>query len=156
MPKAAEPAADPYPMLQADNSFDDPEATAFEIAGAPAKYVTAASEREFSIYEAPSEPMPMASFDDKHPYVPASTLDFTFVEDTTVPKVIVPSVEEVRAREAMERAMAALDEIDWLKLQKELAVSGNKMDMAKLQEELKKALETLNWKKINTALQEKE
>ena len=156
MQKAAEPAEDPYPMLQADNSFDDSEASAFEIAGEPAKYVKAASEREFSIYETPSEPMPVASADDRHPYIPASTLDFTFVEDTTVPKVIVPSVEEVQAREAMERAMAALDEIDWLKLQKELAATGNKMDMARLQEELKKALETLNWKKINTALQEKE
>jgi hypothetical protein len=73
-----------------------------------------------------------------------------------VPKAVVPSVEEVKAREAMEKAMAALDEIDWLKLQKELALAGNKMDIAKLQEELKKAVGDLDWKRISTELQEKE
>jgi beta-lactamase regulating signal transducer with metallopeptidase domain len=152
---AMEPAPDAFPMLEADNSFDDTEAPD-AIAGAPAKYVTAASEREFSIYQTPSEPMPISSADANHPYVPASTLDFTFVEDTTVPKVIVPSIEEVKAKEALDQAMAALDEIDWLKLQKELGTAGNKMDIAKLQEELKKAVGDLDWKRINTELQEKD
>jgi hypothetical protein len=153
---AMNPTADAYPMLEADNSFDDSEAPTYEVAGAPANYVTTSDLREFSIQESPSDPMPIASADANHPYVPASTLDFTFVEDTTVPKAVVPSVEEVKAREAMEKAMAALDEIDWLKLQKELDLAGNKMDIAKLQEQLKKAVSDLVWKKVSTELQEKE
>ncbi|HSB93085.1 MAG TPA: M56 family metallopeptidase [Flavitalea sp.] len=149
------PVPDDYPMIEADNSYDS-ETSPSESARPPVQFVTTPDEREFSIYETQSDPMPIASADASHPYVPASTLDFTFVEDTTVPKVILPSAEEVQAREAMEKAIAALDEIDWLKLQNELALADSKMDIAKLQEELKKAIGELNWKKINSQVKEKE
>jgi hypothetical protein len=143
------PATTEYQMDEPDNNdICETEATPEETTDAPTSFATSANEREFSIYETPAEPLAISSMDANHPYVPASTLDFTFIEDTAIPKSALTTVEEVKAREAMEKAMVALNEIDWLKLQKEMDASGNKMDITKLQLELKKAVSDLNWKRI--------
>src|SRR5215204_2897124 len=60
---------------------------------------------------------------------------------------------DIKAKEAMTSAIKALQEIDWQKLEKEMAAEGKKIDIIKLQQKLKKAISDVDWKKINEEMQ---
>lgn len=85
-----------------------------------------------------------------HPYIPGNSFLVQILEDTLLPKKYTMSFSEKQAKEAMDKTMKAIQEIDWEKVQKELsAAAGNKVDIKQLQNEIKKALKEVDWKKIN-------
>ena len=85
-----------------------------------------------------------------HPYVPANSFIIQVLEDTLLPKKYTMSIAEKQARESLDKALKALQEIDWKKIEKGLnASAGNNVDVAQLQSEIKKALKEVDWKKIN-------
>jgi len=105
--------------------------------------------RDFSIQESVN-PAPVATegyFYDVQPYVPSSSFSYRYTEDTIYPKKYIPSADELRAKEDLEKSLKALEGIDWEKLQKELG--GKNINFVQLQLELKKALSEVDWKKID-------
>jgi beta-lactamase regulating signal transducer with metallopeptidase domain len=108
--------------------------------------------REYSIPENTVYFQPDYSVD-VHPYVPSTSFSYQVVEDTALPKKYILTQTEIKAKEAMTSALKALQEIDWQKLEKEMSAAGKKIDIIKLQQELKKALGDVDWKKINEEIQ---
>ncbi|MGZ5133833.1 MAG: M56 family metallopeptidase, partial [Flavitalea sp.] len=108
--------------------------------------------REYSIPEAviPIEPAYSAEV---HPYIPSTSFSYQVVEDTALPKKYFPTQAEIKAKESMATALKALQEIDWQKLEKEMTAAGKKIDIIKLQQELKKAMTDVDWKKIHEEMQ---
>ena len=84
-----------------------------------------------------------------YPYVPSSSYSYQLLEDSTQPKKQVAKISDIKARQALEKSLMALEEIDWQTLEKQLTAAGKKIDIIKLQDELKKAMEKVDWKKIN-------
>lgn len=107
-------------------------------------------EREYSIPENTTE-VPYSA--EIHPYVPSSSFSYQIVEDTSLPKKYILTQAEIKATEARTTALKALQEIDWQKLEKEMSAAGKKIDVIKLQHELKKAISDVDWKKINEEIQ---
>ena len=103
--------------------------------------------RDFSIAEpsVASTPTiePFATF------VPSSSFSYYFVQDSTKPTTTLETVEEKSAKESMYKALKALDEIDWVALEKGLKESGVKVHMKKVRQELKKSLKEVDWQKVN-------
>lgn len=108
--------------------------------------------RNYSIAESVTPEKP-AFIVDVHPYVPSTSFSYHIVEDTALPKKYLLTQSDVKAKEAMTTALKALQELDWQKLEKEMTASGKKIDIIKLQEELKKAISNVDWKKINEEMQ---
>ncbi|NII28057.1 hypothetical protein HB364_23435 [Pseudoflavitalea sp. X16] len=85
-----------------------------------------------------------------HPYIPGNSFLVQTLEDTLLPKKYTMTFSEKQAKEAMDKTMKAIQEINWEKVQKQLsAAAGNKVDIKQLQNEIKKALKEVDWKKIN-------
>lgn len=82
------------------------------------------------------------------PYVPSASFMYLAVEDTSAPKASLPSVADLKARESMQKALTALKAINWQKLQKALSTN-QQLDLARLQQELKKALADVDWNRVN-------
>lgn len=104
--------------------------------------------RDFSL----EEDRPLANGNDPHnphPYIPSSTLEYAFIEDTTVPKPAMANLEEIRANRAREKAVLALKEVNWIQLQKNLRLAGKQADIVALQKEVEKAMAAVDWKKVN-------
>ncbi|MBC7828486.1 MAG: hypothetical protein H7122_12120 [Chitinophagaceae bacterium] len=113
---------------------------------------TQSEEREYSIPETTIAAEPVYS-GEVHPYVPSTSFSYQIVEDTALPKKYILTQAEVKAKEAMTTALKALQEIDWQKLEKEMTAAGKKIDIVKLQQELKKAMSDVDWKKVNEEMQ---
>ncbi len=111
-------------------------------------FVTTANPRDFSI---PVTPQASVPFEELHslPYVPGNSFSYHFVEDTSYPKKYFVTLNEQKAKESREKALKALDEINWIKLEQELNKNGKKVDIVKIKEEMTKALEGVNWEKLN-------
>lgn len=126
--------------------------TAIEQADYLIAYAGSDNAREFSISEStpPQRPDIMVEV---HPYVPSASFTYHFIEDTLFPKKYILTQSDLKAKEAQTAALKALHEIDWQKIEKEVNASGKKVDIIKLQEELKKAIADVDWKKINDELQ---
>jgi len=115
-----------------------------------ASYIGAQAEtREFSIPEKTLITAPDSYSTEIHPYIPSTSFSYQVLEDTALPKKYILTHAELKAREAMTTALKALQEIDWQKLEKEMIAAGKKIDILKLQQELKKAMTDVDWKKIN-------
>jgi beta-lactamase regulating signal transducer with metallopeptidase domain len=108
--------------------------------------------REYSIPENTTAPAP-SYHAEIYPYVPSVSFSFQIVEDTALPKKHLPTPTEIKAQESMTIALRALQEIDWQKLEKEMSAAGKKVDIIKLQAEMKKALTEVDWKKVNEEMQ---
>ncbi|HEY0680646.1 MAG TPA: M56 family metallopeptidase [Chitinophagaceae bacterium] len=105
--------------------------------------------RDFSITEQIVIDKPAATFTfSATPYVPSTSFTYYF-QDSTKPGMIVVSPEEKAARESLKKALKALEEINWSKLEKELKDAGENVDIAKLQNEIKKSLRQVDWEKVN-------
>jgi hypothetical protein len=105
--------------------------------------------RDFSIADpatATTAPTPEQTFT---PFVPSSSFSYHFVQDSTKPTVVAETVDEKAAKETLQKALKALDEVDWTALEKQLKASGEKVDIKKIQQELKKQLKDVDWKKVN-------
>ena len=105
--------------------------------------------RDFSIAEPSTtvtSPTPEQSFT---PFVPSSSFSYYLVEDSTKPNAVAETVEQKAANESLQKALKAIDEIDWTTLEKQLNASGQKVDIRKFQQELKKSLKGVDWQKVN-------
>ena len=94
---------------------------------------------------APQPPMPQ----EVYPYVPGTSFYFQAVEDTTLPKKYIMAITDIKAKEAMEKSMQALEQVNWKKLELSLNAQGMKVNMEQLQREIGKALQQVDWKKLN-------
>lgn len=72
-------------------------------------------------------------------YVPARTFYYQSMQDSTTPKESPATPLQQQAKQAMEKAMAALRQIDWPKLERELSDKGVKMSGDEIRKELHKA-----------------
>lgn len=83
-----------------------------------------------------------------YPYVPGSSFYFQAIEDTSLPKKYVMTQSDIKAKQAMERSMQALEQVNWKKLESTLKDQGMKINIGQIQQELEKALEQIDWKKM--------
>lgn len=114
-----------------------------------ASFAANTEERDYSLSETnnPAPQLPLAQ--QVYPYVPGTSFYFQAVEDTTLPKKYVMTVTDIKAREAMEKSMLALQQVNWKKLELSLKEQGVKVDMGQIQQEIEKALQQIDWKKLN-------
>jgi nitrogen fixation protein FixH len=112
-------------------------------------FVSSAEMRDFSM-QATKEALASVGSITTHPYVPGNSFIVQTLEDTLLPKKYTMTIAEKEAKEAMDKTMKALQEIDWQKLEKQLSTSGgNNLDIKQIQIEIKKALKEVDWKKVN-------
>jgi bla regulator protein blaR1 len=104
--------------------------------------------REYSIPESNNTAAPVYDVE-VYPYVPSTSFSYYIVEDTALPKKYIPTQSDLKAKEALESALRAMQEIDWQKIEKELSSNGRKTDIIQLKEQMKKALMEVDWKKVN-------
>jgi beta-lactamase regulating signal transducer with metallopeptidase domain len=88
-----------------------------------------------------------------YPYVPSSSFSYQVMEDTALPKKYIMTFTEQKTKEAVEKALVALQVLDWKKLEKEINSGPNKVDIIKLQKDLEKALREVDWKKVDEEAQ---
>lgn len=84
-----------------------------------------------------------------HPYIPGNSLLVQILEDTLRPKQYVMSQSEKEAKDAMDKAMKALEQIDWQKIEQEIKTASGQIDGQQLQQEILKAIKRVDWKKIS-------
>jgi Zn-dependent protease with chaperone function len=102
----------------------------------------------YSLAEKASSPQaPLAQ--QVYPYVPGTSFYFQPMEDTTLPKKYVMSPAEIKAKEAMERSMQALQQMNWKQLEIVLKAQGMKVNIEQMQREIEKAMQQIDWKKLN-------
>jgi len=103
---------------------------------------------DYSLPQA-SEPAPQQPLaQEVYPYVPGSSFYFQAVEDTTLPKKYVLSKSDLKAKQAMDKSMQALQQMDWKKLESKLKAQGMKVNIAQVQLEIEKAMAQIDWKKM--------
>jgi beta-lactamase regulating signal transducer with metallopeptidase domain len=95
----------------------------------------------------PAPQPPMAQ--QVYPYVPGTSFYFQPVEDTTLPKKYAMTPGDIKAREAMERSMQALQQMNWKKLEMSLKAQGMRINIELIQQEIEKAMEQVDWKKVS-------
>ena len=141
-----QPDADEDPMPQPDVMAQQPVQWANNVMA----FVSSPEVRDFSMQAAQEALTAVAGSIETHPYVPANSFLFQLLEDTLLPKKYTMTAAERQAKESLEKALKALQEINWEKVEKELnATAGNNLNVKQLQSEIKKALKEVDWKKIN-------
>jgi len=88
------------------------------------------------------------------PYVPGNSFFYQIVEDTALPKKYIMTLNDLKAKEAMDKAMKGLQQLNWKKLEMELKQQGKTVDIALIQQEIEKAMQQVDWKKINEESQQ--
>lgn len=111
--------------------------------------VNTAELRDFSM-QATQEALASVGSVTTHPYVPGNSFTIQLLEDTLLPKKYTMSVSEQQAKDAMDKALKALQAVDWQKIEKELSNAAGNVDVKQLQNEIRKAFKEVDWKKINT------
>jgi hypothetical protein len=81
--------------------------------------------------------------------VPGTSFYFQLIEDTTLPKKYVMTQADVKAKEALEKSMQALQQADWKKLEGSLKAQGMTINIDQIQLEIQKAIKQVDWKKLN-------
>ena len=82
------------------------------------------------------------------PFVPSTSFSY-YVLDSTRPNTVIATQEDVRANATLEKALRAVDEINWKEIQEKVKLNGEKVDLNKLQAEIKKSLKDLDWQRID-------
>lgn len=112
-------------------------------------FVQAKEIREFSMHAA-KEARVAVDAAIAHPFVPGNSFIVQVLEDTLLPKKYTMTAAEKEAQESLDKALNALQQIDWEKIEKGLnTTESNVVDIVKLQNEIKKALKEVDWKKVN-------
>jgi hypothetical protein len=83
------------------------------------------------------------------PYVPRNSFAYQCMVDSTTPKVYVETKLQAEARQAIANAMAALQEVDWAKLEKDLNEKNIALSADQIRQELHKAFMEITWKRIS-------
>ena len=106
--------------------------------------------RDFSITEQMSveKPAEVTFSITPMPYVPSTSFSY-YYQDSSKPSKLTLTADEKAANESLRKALKALEEMDWTRLEKQLKEAGDKVDIRKLQEEMKKSLQQVDWEKIN-------
>ena len=115
-------------------------------------FVSDQQHQEFSLQENEATAIDPEDISEPQPYIPANSFSYQYMEDTTLPKRYVPAISELKAKENLEIAIKALEEINWHNLKKGLSGNNKQIDISLLQEELKKALAAIDWKKMQEEL----
>lgn len=84
-----------------------------------------------------------------YPFVPNNSFQYQVLEDTTLPKKYIMTEAEKAAKESIEKALVALEALDWKKLEQQLKAEG--IEIGALQQHLQKAIKEIDWKKIIAA-----
>ncbi len=106
--------------------------------------------RDFSIAEPVMVPTPEANVLATTPFIPSTSFSYYFVQDSSKPiKMNAQTSEQKAANETLKKALKAIEEINWVEIEKGLTASGEKVDVKKFQEELKRSLKQLDWERIN-------
>jgi beta-lactamase regulating signal transducer with metallopeptidase domain len=109
--------------------------------------------KDYSIPEnnaaVPAPPIPETC-----PYVPGNSFFYQIIEDTALPKKYVMNIKDLKAKEAMDKAMKGLQQLNWKKLELELKQQGKAIDITLIQHEIEKAMQQVDWKKINEESQQ--
>jgi beta-lactamase regulating signal transducer with metallopeptidase domain len=108
---------------------------------------------DFAFQEAASAAAPAEAKSEVYPFVPSSSFSYQVMEDTTLPKKYIMTYTEKKTKEAVEKAMLALQFVDWKKLEKEINSGSGKIDIVKLQQEIEKAVKEVDWKKLDEETQ---
>lgn len=123
---------------------------AMDMAG----FATVESARDFSLAETnlkTTEPAAtILESTSSVPFIPGNSFSYQVIEDSTHPKKVVKTAADVQAAEDLAKTLKAIETIDWLEIEKSLKADKSKLDIVKLQLELKKALAAVDWKKIQT------
>jgi beta-lactamase regulating signal transducer with metallopeptidase domain len=105
--------------------------------------------RDFSITEQLMVDKPAAVISlTAAPFVPSTSFSY-FMQDSIKPGLTAVTPDEKAATESLRKALRALEEINWEKLGNQLKEAGDKIDVTKLQEEVRKALKQIDWEKVN-------
>lgn len=83
------------------------------------------------------------------PYVPRSSFAYQYMEDSASPKIYIAPQLQTEAKLAIHRALAELDQLDWAKLEKEIADKGIQLSSAQIRQELQRAFMEITWKRIS-------
>ena len=116
-------------------------------------FASAEQPHEFSLQENESLAIVPENISEPQPFIPANSFSYQYMEDTALPKRYVPTIRELKAKENLEIAIKALDEINWNNLKKGLPGNNKQIDISRLQEELKKALAAIDWKKMEEEME---
>ncbi|MDF2191972.1 M56 family metallopeptidase [Paraflavitalea sp. CAU 1676] len=104
--------------------------------------------RDFSL-QVTKEAMAIVPASMTQPYVPVNSFSIQELEDTLLPKPYTLTTSEKQARESMDKALKALEAIDWEKLEKGLNATAGQVDVQALQVEIVKAFKNVDWMKVN-------
>lgn len=115
-----------------------------------AAFVNNAEIIAYSLPENTPAPRPMPA-QQLFPYVPGSSFYFQAIEDTSLPKKYIMTPADVRAKEAMEKSMQALQQVDWKKLEQVFKAQGMNINIARIQQEIQNAVQQVDWKEVNAA-----
>jgi beta-lactamase regulating signal transducer with metallopeptidase domain len=121
---------------------------ASEVPQQMAGFVNNIEVADYSLPENNPAPQPPAP-QQVYPYVPGTSFYFQAVEDTTLPKKYVMTVTDIKAKEAMEKSMQALEQVNWKSLEMTLKAQGMKVNVEQIHREIEKALVQIDWKKLN-------
>jgi hypothetical protein len=83
------------------------------------------------------------------PWVPRNSFAYQYMEDSTSPKVYVATKLQEEAKLAIDRAMKALQDIDWARLEQELKDKGIDLKAKQIRQELHRAFMEITWKRIS-------
>ncbi|HEX6427385.1 MAG TPA: M56 family metallopeptidase [Niastella sp.] len=117
-----------------------------------AGFVSNIEAADYSLPENTPAPQPPMS-QQVYPYVPGTSFYFQAVEDTTLPKKYVMTITDVKAKEAMEKSMQALQQVNWKTLEMTLKAQGMTVNVEQIHREIEKALAQIDWKKLNEETQ---
>ena len=105
--------------------------------------------RDFSIVTPENTDAPAVEGTNVYPYVPNSSFSFNLVEDTLVPTKPIMNMDDVNAAVSLQKTLKAMDQIDWKKIEQQLAKSGNKVQVKALKEQVIQSLRNVDWDKVN-------
>lgn len=106
------------------------------------------ADRDYSITQSHPKTQPEVKIaGDQYPFVPSSSFSFKIIEDTATREKF--TYDERMARESLQKALKALDALNWEKIGSEIDRNGKRINAAKLKAQLRKSLSQLDWQKIN-------
>ncbi|HTE27438.1 M56 family metallopeptidase [Flavitalea sp.] len=120
------------------------------------EYVNAEQPREYTIsiegnasatVEVPAAP---DAQEKPFPYVPGSSFTYKLMEDTAFPKKSHNA--DLTTQVQLARTMNAIDGLNWSQIERNLEKAGEKLNIERLQLELKKAVAEIDWKTLNEDL----
>jgi beta-lactamase regulating signal transducer with metallopeptidase domain len=122
--------------------------TEYVNAEQPREYTISIDDNTSAIPEVPEAPgTPEKPF----PYIPGSSFTYRLMQDTAFPKKSPEADLQTQAQ--MAKTLNAIDGLNWSHIEKSLEKAGEKLNIERLQLELKKAVTEIDWKTLNEDLQ---